>query len=169
MIIFLLLNSQTRIGLEAGVKREQVFHLLEQEWQAFLAAFESLPDSVLLEPGVVGEWSVRDVLAHITTWEEEVLKALPAILRGELLPQYAQYGGIDAFNAREQERKRHLSLSQVRRELATTHQRLLSFLSDVPEKAYAGSRFLRRLRLDTYDHYREHAAQILAWRRQRGL
>jgi hypothetical protein len=56
---------------------------------------------------VTAHWSVRDVMNHITTWENEALKALPVIMEGKRLPRYM---GIDAFNAREQERKRHLSL-----------------------------------------------------------
>jgi hypothetical protein len=31
---------------------------------------------------VTGDWSVRDILAHMTTWEEETLGHLPIILAG---------------------------------------------------------------------------------------
>ena len=145
----------------------QLLDRLEREWKMFLQSFEGLPDNVLMEPGAVGHWSVRDVLAHVTTWEEESLKALPLILNDELLPRY---GGIDAFNAREQERKRNLSLEQVKKELAATHQNLIAFLEKAPDSAFTtGSRFLRRLRLDTYNHYREHATQIIAWRTERSI
>ena len=147
--------------------RERVIDRLEQEWQVFLQSFAELPANVFLEPGAVGHWSVRDVLTHVTTWEEEALKALPLILNDKPLPRY---GGIDAFNAREQERKRSLSLEQVRKELAATHQNLIAFLEKAPDSAFAtGGRFLRRLRLDTYHHYREHATQIMAWRTKRGV
>lgn len=150
------------------MSRERLLNRLEREWQAFLRSFAGLPDSVLLESGAVGWWSIRDVLAHIATWNEEALKNLPLILDNKPLTRYARYGGIDAFNAREQERKRGLSLEQVRQELAATHERLMSFLKDCPESAYVtGSRFLRRLRLDTYSHYREHASQIATWRGER--
>lgn len=140
---------------------------LEREWEAFLKSFAGLPDCVLMEPGAVGHWSVRDVLAHVTTWEEEALKALPLILEGKRPPRY---GGIDAFNAREQERKRAFSLAQVKQELTATHQRLSAFLASCPLGDEATERrFRHRLRLDTYNHYREHAAQITAWRTKRGL
>ena len=150
------------------MSRERLLNKLEREWQAFLQSFAGLPDSTLLESGAVGWWSVRDVLAHIATWDAEAMKNLPLILDNKSLPRYAKYGGIDAFNAREQEKKRGLSLEQVSQELAATHERLVSFLKDCPESAYAtGSRFLRRLRLDTYSHYREHASQIATWRGKR--
>ena len=69
----------------------------------------------MMEPGVTGAWSVRDTLAHVTSWEEEALKHLPLILKGGTPPRYSvHHGGIDAFNARMTEQKRNLSLSEVR-------------------------------------------------------
>ena len=57
-------------------------------------------------------------------------------------------------------------MDQVKGELVATHRRLLAFLSDIPERDSATERrLLRRIRLDTYSHYREHTAQIAAWRR----
>ncbi len=148
------------------MKRDRLFRRIEQEWDGFLTSFEGLSDQAILEPGAVGEWSVRDVMAHAATWEEEALKALPLVLEGKPTPRYARYGGIDAFNACTQENKRHLSLGQVRDDLVATHRRLIEFLSGTPESAYAREgRFLHRLRLDTYGHYREHARQIEAWRK----
>ncbi len=149
------------------MNRAKLRDRLEREWKTFLKSFAGLPDSARTEPGAVGYWSVRDVLAHITTWEEEALKALPLILEGKRPPRY---GGIDAFNAREQERKRDYSLERIKQELTATHQRLMTFLASLPEDlGVAENRFRRRLRWDTYNHYREHNAQITAWRAERGL
>lgn len=147
------------------LKKERTLDRLEREWRTLLQTWEGLPVNVLLQPGAVGHWSVRDVMAHIATWEEEALKALPLILEGKPLPHYM---GIDAFNAREQEHKRHLPLKQVKEELLITHKKLIQFLENVPEIAFASARFTKRLRLDAIGHYREHAAQIAAWRTEQG-
>ncbi len=147
------------------MKKERVLGQMEKEWQALLESFAGLPDDVILQPEVVGYWSIRDVLAHIATWEEESIKMLPLILENKPLPRY---GNIHAFNAREQERKRHLSLEQVKAELEDTHRRLTAFLESVPESSLT-DRFLRRLRLATVKHYQEHAGQIAVWRQQWGL
>ena len=151
------------------MKRERLFERLESRWRELHDAFNGLSCDALLEPGVVGRWSIRDVLAHVTTWEGEALKALPVILDGGPLPRYSTlYGGIDAFNAQSQERKRGLTLEQVLKGLEETHQRLLSFMESVPDAAFAReNRFLKRLRQDAYAHYREHARQICAWRKTR--
>jgi hypothetical protein len=146
-------------------KKARTLSKLEREWQALFQLWEDLPEDILLLPGAVGHWSTRDVMAHITTWENEALKALSLILEGKPLPRYM---GIDAFNAREQERKRHLPLKRVKEELLVTHKKLVQFLENVPESAFASARFIKRLRLDAIDHYREHAAQIAAWRTEQG-
>ena len=150
------------------MNRERALNRIEQGWKAFLESFTDLTDNMLMESGAVGHWSVRDVLTHITSWEEEALKALPIILDGNPTPRYRRYGGIDAFNALEQERKRQLSIDEVKQELMATHKHLLTFLAELPESAFsANRRFLKRLRLDTYNHYREHAVQITRWRAER--
>ena len=92
------------------MKRDQQAMRLEARWRELHHAFQGLSHDALLEPGVVGPWSIRDVLVHVATWEEEAMKALPVILDSGPLPRYSTfYGGIDAFNAQAQECGRQLS------------------------------------------------------------
>jgi hypothetical protein len=132
------------------------------------ASYAGLSASELLEPGVTGDWSVRDILAHVTTWEEEALRFLPLIVAGGTPPRYSvTYGGIDAFNARMTAAKRDLSLSAVLRLMDDTHRRLIALIEAAPEDQLTGqTRFRRRLRLDTYGHYPKHAEAIRQWRAQ---
>lgn len=117
--------------------------------------------------GVTGEWSVRDIIAHVTTWEEETLKHLPGMLEGRKYPRYSvAYGGIHAFNAMMTANKRTLSLDEVLRRQEQVHGRLIRFLKDVPEGFLdSKTRFRHRLRMDTYSHYPKHAAAIRSWRK----
>jgi len=148
------------------MKKRQVLGQLHKAWIDFQESHEGLSDSQSLVPGVTGAWSVKDILAHVTTWEEEALKHLPSVLRGQTPPRYSvTHGGIDAFNARTSEQKKTLPLSEVHRQLAETHRNLLDFLETVPDEYFAGeTRFRHRLRLDTYGHYPKHARAIRKWR-----
>lgn len=139
---------------------------LDTAWRAFKESYAGLPDSTLLEPGVTGAWSVRDIIAHVATWEEEALKHLPLVLMGKRPPRYSvTYGGIDAFNARKTEEKKNLSLLEVFRNQEDVHYRLLELIEGVPEDQLGGdTRFRHRLRLDTYGHYPKHARAIKEWR-----
>jgi hypothetical protein len=148
--------------------RRKVLQQLEKAWQDFQDSHSGLSDSLLTRPGVTKAWSVRDILAHVTTWEEEALKHLPLVLQGGRPPRYSTtYGGIDAFNALMTEHKKHLPLRQVLEEQRTAHRRLLEFLETVPDRHFRSeARFRRRLRLDTYSHYPKHAQAIRNWRAQ---
>jgi uncharacterized protein (TIGR03083 family) len=152
------------------VGRERTVERLEQEWRALLAAVDAVPGEALTRPGVTGDWSVRDLLAHISSWEVEFLQAVPIILADRRLPRYsATYGGIDAFNALVRERARAQSLDELRRALTDTHARLLATLAETPlQEARIEARLRRRLSLDTYRHYREHIDQIEVWARGLG-
>ncbi|MFN2198410.1 MAG: DinB family protein [Anaerolineales bacterium] len=150
--------------------RQQLLKKLDREWIAFKASYAGLSDAQLTTPGVVADWSVKDILAHVTTWEQEALKYLPVILAGEKTPRYAaMYGGIDAFNAQMTQQKRGLSLAEVQRQLDETHGRIIDYIHTVPEENFAQeNRFRRRLRFDTYRHYAEHTHMILDWRQESG-
>ena len=148
--------------------RRQLLRRLDTAWRAFEESYAGLSDAQLMKPGVTGDWSVRDILAHVSTWEEEALTHLPLILEGGTPPRYSvRYGGIDVFNARMTEQKARLSLSAVRRQLDATHRRLIDFIQRAPEGQLSReTRFRRRLRLDTYSHYPQHAEAIRQWRRK---
>ena len=146
--------------------RAQLLKRVDRAWQGLLASYAGLSEAELMQPGVTGDWSVKEIIAHVTWWEEEALTHLPVILDGGRPPRYSvQYGGIDAFNALMAERKAGLSLAEVLEARDETHRRLIEFLQTVPESELVReTRFRRRLRLDTYGHYRLHAEAIRAWR-----
>ena len=145
---------------------QQLLKRLDAAWRAFTQSYAGLPEPDLLQPGVTGAWSVRDIIAHVTIWEREALKHLPLILGGGRPPRYSvAYGGIDAFNARTTEQNKHLSLADVLRRQEAVHAQLIALVEDVPQDQLGGNtRFRRRLRLDTYGHYPLHARAIREWR-----
>jgi hypothetical protein len=148
------------------VTTEQLLRRLDAAWAAFEDSWAGLTEEELLAPGVTGRWSVRDIVAHVTWWDEEALKHLPLIREGGQPPRYSvTYGGIDAFNALMTERRRQLSLADVLRQHADVHTRLVEYIRSVPAELVATeTRFRRRLRLDTFGHYPIHERAIRAWR-----
>lgn len=148
------------------MKKQQLLDKLEKAWQSFKDSYAGLSDEQMKMPGATEDWSVKDILTHVSWWEEEALKHLPYILLGEQPPRYSvRYGGIDAFNAQMTELKRELSLSEACEQLEETHKRLVDYIQGAPEEQLAAdTRFRRRLRLDTYGHYPIHARAIRAWR-----
>lgn len=151
--------------------RRGLLKRLDKAWSNFQEARAGLSEAQVMIPGVTGKWSVRDILAHVTTWEEEALKHLPLILKGGRSPRYSlTYGGIDAFNALKTEQKSNLSLAQVLQECNDVHCRLIAYIESVPLAQFQEeTRFRHRLRLDTYSHYPIHAKAISKWREKQGF
>jgi len=153
------------------IVRRRLLQRLDAAWRAFKDSYAGLSESQLLEPGVTGAWSVRDIISHVTTWEEEALTHLPSILEGHRPPRYSvTYGGIHAFNALMTRKKAGLLLSEVYRQQDAIHRRVIDLIERASEDNLTGeSRFRRRLRLDTYSHYPRHAQAIRRWREAHGV
>jgi hypothetical protein len=149
--------------------RAKLLNRLENAWNDLQASYAGLAEGYLDEPGVTDEWSIKDILAHVTVWEEEALKHLPHIAEGGRPSRYSvTYGGIDAFNALKTQENRRLTTTQVLARHRAIHQQLIDYIHTVPEDYFATeTRFRRRLRLDTYSHYPIHTQAIVAWRSRR--
>ncbi|HZP26929.1 MAG TPA: DinB family protein [Dehalococcoidia bacterium] len=143
---------------------------MDSGWQELLATVKSYPPEELTRPNVIGAWSVKDLLVHISSWETEFLQAMPLILADQRLPRYSTtYGGIDAFNALVQERAKGLPQDEVLRAFAQSHERLVAAIRSLAPALLQGrprthQRLARRLRQDTYGHYAEHALELPRWR-----
>ncbi len=140
-------------------------------WEDFHASYAGLSDQQMQEPAVCGDWSVRDVLAHVAVWDGECLDVLPSIAAGRDEQTDDEREGIDAFNARKTEELRGMPLGDVRELLDDSHRQLLDYVHGLaPESITAENEeaFRERLASDTWNHYPEHAAAIRAFREARG-
>jgi len=77
-----------------------------------------------------GDWSARDLVGHLTTWEEVAIEALEEWRAGTVPSAETDIfeidGGIDAFNARTVEGKRRLSGPRVRQASQRAHATLVA-------------------------------------------
>jgi uncharacterized protein (TIGR03083 family) len=140
-------------------------------WEDLRASYAGLSDAQMQEPGVVDDWSVRDILAHVAVWDTEARNALPDIAAGRREQAYGTYDDIDAFNARKTEELRGMPLDDARRLMDDAHRQLLDYLHGIsPDDIRVGraKTFRERLASDTWMHYPEHTAAIRAFREEQG-
>lgn len=140
-------------------------------WEDFHASCAGLDDEQLLKPGVAGDWSVRDILAHVAVWDDEALRALPEIAAGRREEAYGGPEDVDAFNARKTEELRGMPLDEVRDLMDNSHRQLLDYLQGLAPVGIAAENeatFRERLAGDTWMHYPEHAASIRSFREAKG-
>ena len=98
-----------------------------------LAAIGGLDEAALDRKGVIGEWSIKNVLAHIAAWEAWVVEALPARMATGATPhdfrQRAQ--DEDRFNAEEVAEREELTPDEQLMELERTRAELLNYLREL--------------------------------------
>src|SRR3990172_10432092 len=68
----------------------------------------------MLEPGVIGDWSIKDILVHLSLWEAELVTLLWQARQGRR-PTTAQLGdeSVDDLNARWYQMHKDRDLAQV--------------------------------------------------------
>jgi uncharacterized protein (TIGR03083 family) len=142
-----------------------------------LSAIEGLSEQQMVCPDVIGEWSVKDTLAHIAAWDEEFRAVIHAFVTQEdPVFDYTISGkrGFAQWNAQQVEKRRGLSVAQILAELEETHQKLVDLVQGLTEEQLSRQATppwrhptTARRNLEILDeHDREHAGQIIAWRKQ---
>ena len=62
---------------------EKLLTQLDGSRERLLIIIEPLPDLILIKKGVVGKWSIADILVNLTVWEAELVTGLMKIERGQ--------------------------------------------------------------------------------------
>ena len=161
------------------MNKKELLTALEDSHERVSEAIEGLSPEAMLEPGVVGDWSVKDVLAHLARWEAEVVKLLwqahqgiqPTTLLNEQVPD-------DEVNARWHEEDQARPLERILGDFHgvrdQTIRRLEFFtdkdLSDPRRYPWLGGQPLWEwVAGDSFKHDEEHLEQLRAWREKKGI
>lgn len=117
-----------------------------------------------IERPIIGEWSLKDIVGHVATWEAEFAAALreardgrrPALLDAETYD--------DAWNGDHVERKRSLTFWSALEQLKAGRARLLALLDGFGDDALGETgRVPNRLARAVAEHDREHWRLIAAY------
>ena len=153
---------------KAAVERQ-----LDEAWAELQGLVQKAPEDAATEPGVVDEWSLKDLLGHMAFWSGRAARTLRCAAAGR--PEDAEFGEgenwVDEWNAREFAARRDHEYHQVRAEWMRNHEDVVKALHDAPPEALDAklrgeSSALDIFAGDTYEHYREHAEHIKDWLRQ---
>ena len=138
--------------------------LLQESDEALLDLRQSIDglDDGRLTRVWLGTWSIREILIHITGWHREMLPALARVARGEPAYPAGTYDDFDAWDARFVEAKAGVKVADVLAQLDASHRDFVRAAGAVPDARLGAAHDL--IAGTGAGHYREHAAQIRAWR-----
>jgi hypothetical protein len=142
-----------------------------------IESIEGLPEIDWETPGVCGVWSVKDIIAHLASFEYLLIDALTTFLNDGPFPTLQKYGANpDGFNDIEVEARQHKSVAEVLAEYNEVQAQTMLLLAQIPVEArrqtgtlpwYGNEYALDDFIVYTfYGHKRAHTAQIAVFRDQ---
>ena len=141
------------------------------QWEALLTA---IGEARMTKAGALGEWTVKDVIAHLTAYADWYATAMENALRGEPPPQTGtEWMPFEERNQLFYRRDKAKPLQQVLADSQETIQRLMAgveahseaFLTQPQQFEGAPSPVViwKMLEADCYGHCQEHMAALRAW------
>jgi DinB family protein len=151
-----------------GWKRDAVRRMRATR-DATLAFVARLPEAEVLRPRTQDRWSVKDVLAHLLTCDEETVRRFRLIARGEAgrIHWFESMADADRFNARSVARLRRLGLGALLRRMERVSAELIGELERLPTDALADPSHaypvVEWLPAPGWSHVRDHLDEIKSW------
>jgi hypothetical protein len=159
------------------MKKSELLAALEDTHAKLTAAVEGLPEEAILEPGVIGNWSVKDILAHLSRWEAEAVKLMWQARQG-LNPSTILNSPdpVDEVNERWWREDQKRPLDRILADYHGVRQqtiRRLDFFTDEDLNNPArypwleGDPLWKWIASESYQHEEQHLGALITWREQK--
>jgi hypothetical protein len=157
------------------LNKEIILQRLRTERRRLEQNLEVLSDEQMEMTGVVGEWTVKDLLAHLVDWEQRFIGWYQAGVRGEVPETPApgiSWENLDVLNQRIYEKNKNRALDDVREDFNTSYEQVLAVIEVIPEKelfargqyAWLGEgNLVGYVLANTAHHYRWAKRAIRSW------
>ena len=156
------------------VRKAGLLHDMRAAWRESEALLTVLGEADLTRPGADGDWSVKDVLAHLAGYERLYVESAEAHLRGE--PQRLEEVRAlspEERNRRDVQQSRQRPLAAVVADARHVFRRLLALVEGFPEAFVVEPQTIAGIDEPVLvgealqhvcDHRRAHVRSLQAWR-----
>jgi len=157
--------------------KDELLTAMDTEHQTLDALLNTLTEKQMVQPGVCGAWSVKDILAHLHEWAQMVLRWYRAGVRGADVKTPAsdlKWSETPILNQRIFEQYRDVPLADVRALFAASHAEIRAAVIAIPEEELITPRFYRWTKSSlllsyfvsaTSSHYQWATKEIRRWAR----
>jgi SHS2 domain-containing protein len=134
----------------------------------FMAALADVDPALLTAPGLAGEWSARELVAHLGYWAGHAAEALHHAAEARTEAFGEDELDVDERNAVVARVASETDLPSIRQREEAAYRALVTALREadpawLEERVAYGDSLEQVVRDDGADHYREHTADIRAW------
>ena len=153
------------------MKRAELLQQLRSSRDGLEALLEGLPDGARETPGAAGEWSVKDLLAHLAAWEAELVTAMAKLKQGTRSIYFDMSDEkVDEQNARIYADNRDRSWDRVMHDFNAVRPQVIrqteSFSQAELEAVVSkkpGKRLMDYILGETAEHLDDHLPELRAW------
>jgi hypothetical protein len=155
--------TEERTSQEAPGDVHALLERIEEAWRELFAALDDIPENQMSQPGVIGDWSMKDLFGHLAFWDEHAVAEIERALAG--LPR--EDNAWQEMNEADHAARRDHTLPEQRSAMHQAHAALVERLESVA--GIEAARIDEAIRVDTYEHYRDHIKDIQSWRQRAGI
>jgi DinB superfamily len=139
------------------------------QWNALLA--EVGPERMEIV-GVEGEWSVKEIVAHLTWYEQAVVDGARQVMATGAFTRPGNGQEMDTRNARIASESHARPAADLLAEADTVFHQLLQIIAAIPDNVLNDAKFLglpdeippwMRVANNSYLHYQQHEEAIRSW------
>lgn len=155
------------------MEKNELLKALEDSREQFMTLIEDLADEDMQIPGVVGEWSIKDILIHISRWEAELVKLLWQVQQNQKPSSLLLNNvNVDEINDRWYQESQSRPLGRVLDDFESVRLQTMLRVEDfsdqelTDQKRYPwmhGDPLWKWIAADSYEHDAEHAEDIRIW------
>ncbi len=136
--------------------------------QEFIDALADVDPALLTAPGLAGEWSAKELIAHVGYWVGHAAEAIHHAEQRRAQEFGADDLGVDERNAVVARVAKETDLRNVQQREELAYQALLTAVTRMDpawleDRVSYGDTIELVIRDDGADHYREHTADVRAW------
>jgi hypothetical protein len=158
--------------------KSELLQSITHEWDNLQLALNGLSEEQILLPGVIEDWSIKDIIAHITFWQVRLITAMFKAEKGFKPDAISSSGGVDQLNRQNYLDQKDRDFEAIWDDFDSSHQQILKRLENWTEEMLfqpkyfewmRGDPFARYVEGDSAEHYAEHAEHVQAWRKSKGF
>jgi len=128
--------------------------------QKFIRVAQQIEQSKRNRPGVCGSWSPKQVVAHISGWDKEVIRQFSLFQDG--LEKAIEYD-IDEFNKQSVKKRSHLSWEELIAELQQVHGQFYQKAQSISSEELSENGEYKDWVEVQIEHYIHHIKQLESW------
>ena len=160
--------------MEEQISRDKLLEEMRTKYAELEGMLEPLDETQMTTPGVYGEWSIKDVLAHLVSWQQRTLDRLYAAARNEepTIPPISTDEEMNRLNEHFYQENKSRPLAEVLANFRSSHLQMLEAVQALSDESLADPQRFAWLKGDalwqlvagnTYDHISEHIEPIRVW------